>query len=451
MTITRGLLFVLALLAAACGAAPSAPINRPAEPTRFPLPDAVATCGDVIRAALDTLNCDLDGNDVCAIAAEYVPDDPGANLIGTVPLGALADVTSLDSTDNTSSGELVEWRAHRLRTSTDSGATLTLIATGSVLLGTITPALDALTLDTSTTPACTDAPPPVLMVQVTGGDEANLTVNGAQITVGTTAAITATPDDVMTIYALDGLSVVSAGGVTRVVRRGEQVTVPLAGLDVDGEPEPSVAVAGTLVGRLPLGVLPEPLTTTDLPEQAQAQQIQQGNCTPNPTWTGEYTVQRGESLAAIAPRFGLSYQQLQAGNCLQNPSRIRPGQSLRVPLQGTPPPPPSVTPPQSAVQAPAQPGSGQIPVNATVVIIPAFSDVDSLLRVDTTTPIQAGTCTTLRWDAPGATQAFLDGQVVPVQGAAQVCPSITTAYTLRVRFADGTEQQYNRAVVVQGS
>jgi len=44
-----------------------------------------------------------------------------------------------------------------------------------------------------------------------------------------------------------------------------------------------------------------------------------------------YNVQRGDSLSAIATRFGVALNDLIAANCLDNPNRIRVGQELIIP------------------------------------------------------------------------------------------------------------------------
>lgn len=44
-----------------------------------------------------------------------------------------------------------------------------------------------------------------------------------------------------------------------------------------------------------------------------------------------YTVQRGDTLLSIARRFGLTVKQLQAANNISNPDRIYPGQVLTIP------------------------------------------------------------------------------------------------------------------------
>jgi hypothetical protein len=55
---------------------------------------------------------------------------------------------------------------------------------------------------------------------------------------------------------------------------------------------------------------------------------------------------------------------------------------------------------------------------------------------DLTSLLQGG-CTTLRWQALNATAVALDGAVVEMQGARQVCPASTTTYALHVTALAG--------------
>ena len=63
---------------------------------------------------------------------------------------------------------------------------------------------------------------------------------------------------------------------------------------------------------------------------------------PGPT-TGRYIVQRGDTLASIARRFGTTVAALAAANSIVNPARITVGQSLVLPSEGGPSTPGSVT------------------------------------------------------------------------------------------------------------
>ena len=63
---------------------------------------------------------------------------------------------------------------------------------------------------------------------------------------------------------------------------------------------------------------------------------------PAPTTTSTYAVQPGDSLAAIAARFGINYLELAQMNAIANPDVIHVGQVLQVP--GPPPAPAETTP-----------------------------------------------------------------------------------------------------------
>lgn len=418
---------MLAALLAACGT--NAPV-----PDVTPLPTAanVRTCGAVVRAVIDAPPCATGVNTVCLTAADYDPDALQQHTITQGTLDSLPERLNITET-------VGRWESYALFVAPeDSQLPVTLVTIGGVTLENITPALDVLTLETAPEPACTDAPAPALLVQSLPDTQANLTINGVQITVGAAAALTAAKDDVLTVYTLDGLSVVSAGGVTRVVRVGEQLTVPLDGLSASGAPVPAVRAGD--VDTLPADALPNPISTPSPVPQTRAEQIRSGNCTPEPSWTGEYAVQRGDSLARIAPVYGLTYKELQDGNCLLNPNRLRPGDVLRVPA-------PPATATAVRTQPPAATGaqvSSTLPPNATVIVVPAFSDSGTALTVDDST-ISAGACTTLRWSVSAA-QVYLDELPVSASGTRQVCPQITTVYTLRTVNPNNT---YTAAVFVE--
>lgn len=60
------------------------------------------------------------------------------------------------------------------------------------------------------------------------------------------------------------------------------------------------------------------------------QVLQLSSSAPAPAAQGEYTVQPGDTLSAIAQRYGTNYQTLAAINGIENPNLIRVGQKLKV-------------------------------------------------------------------------------------------------------------------------
>jgi len=62
--------------------------------------------------------------------------------------------------------------------------------------------------------------------------------------------------------------------------------------------------------------------------------------------------------------------------------------------------------------------------------------------------IKHGKCTTLRWAVENAEDVFLDGELVEVLGARQVCPKKTTQYKL-LAMADGEEEEAHVTIEVE--
>lgn len=70
----------------------------------------------------------------------------------------------------------------------------------------------------------------------------------------------------------------------------------------------------------------------------QVLQLPGGAVNPSPApSSGEYTVQKGDTLSGIAAKYGVSWQTLQALNGLADPNKIYPGQVLKVPGAGNAP------------------------------------------------------------------------------------------------------------------
>ena len=85
-------------------------------------------------------------------------------------------------------------------------------------------------------------------------------------------------------------------------------------------------------------------------------------------WTGTHTVQRGDSLYAIARQHGINLNQLQRANNITNPRRVMPGTVLKVPKAGEEQRVARVTPAPSAptpTPTPTVPRTAEPPVAAS--------------------------------------------------------------------------------------
>jgi hypothetical protein len=103
--------------------------------------------------------------------------------------------------------------------------------------------------------SCQNVPFDGILVQMADGTGISFRANGADITLMGIGLMEAQPDDKMTISMLSGAGKVGSGGQEQILGRGQQVNVPLSGLDANGPPsEPEIAtsemlaVACTLAG-----------------------------------------------------------------------------------------------------------------------------------------------------------------------------------------------------------
>jgi LysM repeat protein len=114
---------------------------------------------------------------------------------------------------------------------------------------------------------------------------------------------------------------------------------------------PNLIFAGQRL-TIPTGGAPAPTPTAAPPTG-----------TPPPTTTPPpggttYTVQRGDTLSAIARRFGVTVQAIMTANNLTNPNLIFVGQVLTIPTLGGGPPAPTPTPPPATGTPPPAGSAG---------------------------------------------------------------------------------------------
>lgn len=237
------------------------------------------------------------------------------------------------------------------------------------------------------------------------GPNSTLTVAGSALLVRDSAG--------MTILTMDGISVFSALGVTRVVQAGSQIRLELS---ADGrilrQPETARIMDQDLI--------PEPATlplasATIASTQIEGQVVEE--CSPQESWQDSYTIQPGDTLFGIAQRFDITIDELQDANCITNPDRIARGQVLRLP-------------------------TGATTGTTTAQNSPVFFQADQTIIV-------TGSCTMLRWQISNMASAFIEDTEVPELGSARICPTATTDFTLRITYTDNSTSEH--VVIVEVS
>ena len=93
---------------------------------------------------------------------------------------------------------------------------------------------------------------------------------------------------------------------------------------------------------------PEPTTDTPETEQAEAATTTE-TATTAVNCPTEHVVQSGENLYRIGLQYGLSWVTIAQYNGITNPNTITAGQTLKIPCDGTTPPPVQPTPPPDEV------------------------------------------------------------------------------------------------------
>lgn len=439
------------------------------QPTAEPATQTNLTCDALVETALQAVNETCTGlgrNQACygsdQVTAELqVNADAKFDAVGDIvnlPLLKQISTSPLDEAQQTWGVALIKAQANL--PDNLPGQNVTLLVYGGAALDNVSPDMQAVILNTGVGGVtCADAPTAAVVVQSPDGTQVNMKVNGANVTLGSTLYMTAIQNQELTIATIEGEGIVESAGVTRVVSPGSQVSLPMTadnGLAVSGppsEPEPfdSVPIQNAPLNLLerPI-VVPPPITiptntpalpvTSTLPPVTIAvpPTLTSTPCAPRADWTDTYTVQAGDTLFAIAQRFGLSLAQLQTGNCITDANQIFSGQTLRVPFVAPTATPLLETP--TRVQLTASPTSAQPPGSPT--------PVDANFRADQTA-LAAGECTTLRWEAQNAQSVFFDGQPTTVTGATEVCPTATRRYTLLVIQTDGAQTPYFVSITVQ--
>jgi hypothetical protein len=113
---------------------------------------------------------------------------------------------------------------------------------------------------------CAQAPNGIMIQTPEGAGMIDLTINDVQVSLGSTAYVTAEVEDFLTFNLLEGEAEVTADGETQVVAGGEFVQVPMdENLSATGAPSEAEAIDFTLLPVLPIQLLPQDISE-DAPE-----------------------------------------------------------------------------------------------------------------------------------------------------------------------------------------
>lgn len=109
---------------------------------------------------------------------------------------------------------------------------------------------------------CVEAPDSGILIQTPDGvGEIDLLVNEVRVSLGSTAFLSASENNNLTIGTLEGQAIVSAQGVEQIVPAGLQVAVPMnADLQPVAPPSDPVPLDLSLVESVPVDKLPKPIT-----------------------------------------------------------------------------------------------------------------------------------------------------------------------------------------------
>lgn len=436
------LLLATLLVAAGCNMAEQSTVAQPANDfaAQISTPPPDVTCDQLVTLAETTVGlvCDGIGRNQACYGNRLVSVDfqPNSGLTfqqsgDTVDLLAVRRLSTSPLNTQTRDWGIAVIKAQANLPDALPGQNVTFLLYGDTTVDNPSPSMNAVTVSTRIgSTNCEDAPDSGVLIQSPEGSEVVMNINGADVTLGSTAFVTTNLDTQrMTFAVLEGQGVVSAFGVSQVVVPGMKTGVQLGGgpdgLQASGPPNEPAPYDAASVAHLPVNLLdrqivvPPPLNVTPTPVITVTPT--QTACTPRSDWQYRYVVQRGDNLSLIAQKLNVRTADLQAGNCIVNPNQLIAGQTILVP-RPVPTNTPSPTP--------------------TYTLTPtSIAPIGPNLRADKN-PIGYRECTFIRWDVDNIKEVYFEGQPVVGHDFREVCPPQTTTYTLLIVLFDGSQQTY---------
>ncbi len=443
------LLLLSALLMASRNLPPSSTVSPPVEQIATAPPGL--TCDQLVTLATTTVGvvCNNLGRNQACYGNKLVTVDFKPNINKSfAQSGDKVDLLSIQRLQTSPLDRATnDWGIAVLKAQANlpdnlPGQNVTFLLFGDTSMDNPSPDMRAVTVQTRIgSLECANAPTSAVMIQSPQGSQVSMNINGADVTLGSTAYITANPDtERMTFAILEGTGVISADGVTKIIQPGMKTGIPLGGADglqAAGPPSDPAPYDNTLIENVPINLLGRQITPPNGNGSGQPQPppaatdtptpTAEAACTPRTDWPYRYVIQPNDNVASIALKLNMRTADLQAGNCIADPNRLIAGQTIHVPR------PVATSTPRPTATLTASPTS--------------LAMIGPNLRADTN-PIMYGDCTTIRWDVDNINQVYFEGMGVVGHGSEDVCPSSSTTYTLQVILRDGSQQNFQITIMV---
>lgn len=251
------------------------------------------------------------------------------------------------------------------------------------------------------------------LIQTALNQQSQLFINTVELTIQGTVYIQPT-DEHLSIAVLEGTTLIGTENTITTLDENQQITIDERLTLSDISVYDSVAISVLPLDRLQrsIAIILPTATVEIIPTLVP-------DCPRPDNWIDQYIVKSGDTLTTIANAIGESLIDLQTANCIDNPNNLKIGQVLIVPQGAMPTPQPAQTFTPSAV----------------------------FFRADSESIIN-GNCTILRWDIQNIQELMLDGIPVTGQASQEVCPTLTTTYTLTVSYFDETQSEHHVVITV---
>ena len=251
------------------------------------------------------------------------------------------------------------------------------------------------------------------LIQTALNQQSQVFIDRIELTIQGTVYIQPT-DNKLSVAVLEGTTLIGIANSITSVYEHQEITIDANLILSDTQPYDIESI-----NALPLNQLERSVTIILPTATVEVIPTQAPDCPRPDNWIDQYTVKSGDTLTTIAKAIGESLIDLQSANCIDNPNNLRVGQILIVP-QGTMP---------------------------TPQLAPTFTPSAVFFRADSEM-INSGSCTVLRWDIQNIRELLLDEDIVSGQTSQEICPALTTSYTLTVRYFDDTQSEHHITITV---